>query len=289
MRRTAVLSIIFVVCLIAGVFWLFSLPDDSPLSFLKWVSLGLPVVLLGFYYMKAGSTWRMKLAFVSIVVTLICVVCMFVFPEWMPWLLGVFLLLMAAGQLLESTMLPSHSALRRDKTSATDVPDHIEPRSMEFLHQNANKFLKILNTPVPILHHLSKESDHVCFSAHSPFVTRLINRLAKWTESWKLPWCRFGSARIYPDGRVEYEAGQRESFPEHWGPVEEEEERVRRYISDSWANFVTGNEEEALSVVPDFFPKSIYVHKKGRTVITLITYAVIFLLIYGALSIFWLD
>ena len=71
--------------------------------------------------------------------------------------------------------------------------------------------------------------------------------------------------------------------------MEEEEERVRRYISDSWANFVTGNEEEALSVVPDFFPKNIYVHKKGRTVLTLFTYAVIFLLIYGALSLFWLD
>jgi hypothetical protein len=87
------------------------------------------------------------------------------------------------------------------------------------------------------------------------------------------PVCRIGSARLHPDGSVEYEVYSKDGFPAHWGSVEKEEARVGDYIAKSWAFFATGDETEARSLTPDFFPKQIYPTRKGRNTLTIVIYA----------------
>ena len=234
----------------------------------------LPFAFITIYFYRAGATGRMQLSMLFYLAIVACIVCMVVFPQHAVLFALCLGPLFAGATAAEASWNP---ALTRpgsgDPPAMQGDPPSARPVSIDFLHENAGKFLKVLNTPFPLFHNIAREADHVRYSAHPPLVGKLIRRLSKLTERWGIPWCRIGSARLHPDGSVEYEVYSKDGFPAHWGSVEEEEARVGDYIAKSWAFFAAGDETGARSLTPDFFPKQIYPTRKGRNTLTIVIYA----------------
>lgn len=236
----------------------------------------LPLGFFAIYFCRAGATRSMKLSLLGCLAIAICLGCLSVFPQYALYLWPLLFLVFAASMMADA---PWITALGRRPAEEAPVfagdPPPAEPVSMAFLHENAGTFLKLLNQPFPLFHNIAKESDHVCFSAHPALVGKLIRRLSKLTERWSIPWCRIGFARLYPDGRVEYDVYSKDGFPAHWGTVEEEEARVGDYIETAWAHFTAGDEAGTRALTPDFFPEEIYPKQEGRSLLGFLYYVAV--------------
>ena len=269
-------AIIVTLGIVLAAFALIPRPDNSHYLLRLALLLLLPLIFIMLYFFRAGATGRMKLSILGSLAIVVCLIGIAAFPQQALYLWPSLILLFAGTSAADASWIPAFTRPDSGEPPAEpEIPGPAGPVSIAFLHANAGSFLKSLNTPFPLFHNIAQESDHVYYSSHPPLIGKLIRRLSKLTERWGIPWCRFGSARLYPDGSVEYEVYSKDGFPAHWGTVEEEQERVSDYITKSWASFAAGDETAARALTPDFFPENIYPARKGRKTLTIGFYAVI--------------